>query len=225
MRSIASGDFDGRSGGSGSGLPLSAPEQFVAGIYASVDMATTRELDRQRNENGIVPTCTLGCCHCCRFHVVLTIAEAYTLARFVKRGFSKGQIDTLRMRTRRWHDWDSSRPGRYDSPAADIEEDFSDYQHFCPLLVNGTCSAYPVRPLACRMHFVTSDAIYCDAANDRQATSAAPQVLLSVVDAASLFSKTLQEYIESTGRDYSQSNMLLPHWLAIQMEWNFAVEP
>ena len=225
MSSIAESDFDWQSGPSDAGLPISQSEQFVTRLYVAVDNATARELDRQHGENGVVPTCTLGCCHCCRFHVVLNVAEAHTLARYIKRVFSADQIDAIRMRTLRWHEWDDSRPGRSRTPDAGDAPHFAGYQHFCPLLLNGCCSVYPVRPMVCRTHYVTSDARYCDAANNPQKTEDPPVALLSVVNAASLFSGALREYIESTGRDFSRSNMLLPHWLAIQMDWDFAIAP
>lgn len=225
MSSIVEGDFDCRSGETGAGLPISPSEQFVTRLYDSADMATARELERQRSENGIVPTCALGCCQCCRFLVVLNIAEAYALVQYVKRVFAAEQIHTLRLRTLQWHEWDNSRPGRFAAADTDDAADFSGYQHFCPLLVNGSCSAYPVRPMACRTHFVTSDALFCQAANDPQTTEDTPVVMQSVIHAASLVSKAMRDYVESTGRDFSQSNMLLPHWLAVQMDWDFAIAP
>lgn len=225
MRSNAEDDFDWHSESSGAGLPISQSEQFVTRLYVAVDNATARELDRQLGENGVVPTCTPGCCHCCRFHVVLNIAEAYTLTQYIKRVFSADRIDAIRMRTLRWHEWDDSRAGRIRAPGAGDGSDFAGYQHFCPLLLNGSCSVYPVRPMVCRTHYVSSDARYCDAANNPQTIEDPPVALLSVVNAARIFSEALREYIENTGRDFSRSNMLLPHWLAIQMDWDMGIAP
>ena len=202
-----------------------AQENFVNAVYSSVDDATARRLDRLRLEDGIIPTCKLGCCHCCRYNIQTNIAEAHALAQYVKREFSLDQINDLRMRTQKWHEWDNSRPGRYPSANVGEETDFSNYEHCCPLLVNGACSAYPVRPVVCRTHFVCSHPLYCCAANDPESTEDVPVVLTSVVMAAGPFSMAIRDQIEDAGLDFSRSIMLLPHWLAAEMGWNFALSP
>ena len=104
-----------------------------------MDAAVSCELDRLRSEKGIIPSCQPGCDHCCRYHIVMNIAEAQTLAHYIRRKLSAEQITELRMRTHQWHEWDNSRPGR---PAAIISDqtDLSSYDYCCPLLVNGACS-------------------------------------------------------------------------------------
>jgi Fe-S-cluster containining protein len=209
----------------GADMPIGPQERFVNGVYASVDDATARGLDRLRREDGIIPPCKLGCCHCCRYHIQTNMAEAHALAQYVRREFSLDQINDLRMRTLKWHEWDNSRPGRYPSVNVDAETDLSDYEHFCPLLVNGLCSAYPARPVVCRTHFVSSRPRFCRAANDPESTEDPPVVLTSVVAAASPFSMAIRDHIENTGLDFSRSIMLLPHWLATEMGWDFAISP
>jgi len=207
----------------GADRPMTPQENFVNGVYSSVDKATACGMDRLRREEGIIPSCKLGCCHCCRYHIVMNIAEAHTLAQYVKRELSAEQIDDLRMRTQQWHEWDLSRPGRH--PSTNIAEptDFSSYDPCCPLLVDGACIAYPVRPVVCRTHFVSSDPLSCRAANDLESTADAPAVLASVVTAARPFSRAMRDRIEDAGLDFSRSIMLLPHWLAIEMSWEFAI--
>lgn len=207
----------------GAGLPVTPQEDFVTGVYRAVDEATARQMDRLRREEGIVPTCTLGCCHCCRYHILTNVAEAHTLALYIKRELSGNQIDDLRMRTQRWHESDDSRAGRYPSGHIDEPADLSSYDPCCPLLVDGACVAYPVRPVVCRTHFVRSHPLFCCAANDPESTEDAPVILTSVVTAASSFSRAIRDHIEDAGLDYSRSIMLLPHWLAIEMDWDFAL--
>jgi hypothetical protein len=90
-------------------------------------------------------------------------------------------------------------------------------------LVNNACSAYAVRPLACRTHFVSSDPLACKAANDPDSAEQAPAVLESILTAVSPLARAMREYIEDGGLDFSRSIMLLPHWLAIEMGWKPAV--
>jgi len=166
MNLIENSNFGMGSGEFGADIAITPQENFVNGVYMAVDEATACGLDRLRSEDGIVPTCKLGCCHCCRYHILMNIAEAHTLAQYI---------------------------------------------------------AYPVRPIVCRTHFVCSHPISCIAVNDPESTEAAPVVLTSIVTAAGPFSKAIKEHIENAGLDFSRSQMLLPHWLAIEMGWAFAI--
>lgn len=207
----------------GADIPLTPQETFVNGVYSSVDDAIACGLDRLRREEGILPACTLGCCHCCRYHIPMNIAEAHTLAQYVKRELSAAQINDLRTRTQQWHEWDHSRPGRVPSANIDEQTDLSNYDHGCPLMVNNACIAYPARPVVCRTHFVSSHPHFCRAANNPKSTEDAPVVLASVATTARPFSKAIRDHIENAGLDFSRSIMLLPHWLAIEMGWDFAI--
>jgi hypothetical protein len=48
--------------------------------------------------------------------------------------------------------------------------------------------------------------------------------LTSVLKATHAASITLSTGIENPGRDATLGIMLLPHWLAIEMRWDFAIE-
>jgi hypothetical protein len=210
-------------GGSGADIPVTPQENFLNGVYSLVDEATACQLVRLRCQDAIIPTCKLGCCHCCRYHILTNILEAHTLAQYIKREFSAQQINDLRIRTQQWHEWDNSRPGRYPSANIGEQTDLSNYDPCCPLLVNGACSAYRVRPVVCRTHFVSSPALTCRAVNDPGSTEGAPVKLTSVVEATSPFSRVVRDHIENAGVDFSRSMMLLPHSLAIEMGWDFAL--
>lgn len=205
--------------------PVTPQERYVTGVYRAVDEVTAREIDRLRCEEGIVPTCQRGCCHCCRYHIVTNIAEAHVLAQYVKREFTTDQIDALRRRTQQWHAWDNSRPGRHPSPPIIDPMDVLRRDPYCPLLVDGACSVYPARPIICRTHFVQSPAVFCRAASDPDATQDAPVVLTAVLEAAEPSAQALRELIEHAGLDYSRSLSLLPHGLAHHMAWDFALSP
>ncbi|MFA6500183.1 MAG: hypothetical protein WC256_09335 [Desulfurivibrionaceae bacterium] len=208
----------------GADVSIAPQEKFVIGVYASLDEAIACELDRLRREEGVVPSCKPGCCHCCRYHILTNSAEAHTLAQYIRREFSADQIADLRLRTQQWHEWDDSKPGRHPSSSIDEQADLSSYDHSCPLDVNGVCGAYPVRPVVCRTHFVCSQPLSCQVANDPKSTEDAPMMLRSVVTVAGPFSRALQDHIENAGLDFSRSRMLLPQWLAIEMGWNFTIK-
>jgi len=48
-------------------------------------------------------------------------------------------------------------------------------------------------------------------------------VLTSVVTATNQFSMSIRDHIEKGGLDLSRSIVLLPHGLAIEMGWDFAI--
>jgi hypothetical protein len=207
----------------GADIPITPQERFVNSVYSSADETIACELDRLSSEDGIIPTCKMGCCHCCRYHILMDIAEAHTLGQYVKRELSADQINDLQMRTHQWHEWDNSRPGRHSSTKVDERTDLSNYDRCCPLLVNGACMAYPVRPIVCRSHFVSSHPRLCRAVHEPESREDAPVVLTSIKTATSPFSKALKDHIEKAGVDFSRSTMLLPQWLAIEMNWDFAI--
>ena len=209
----------------GADLPVTAEETFVKAVYTSVDEAVGRELHRLRSKTGMVPSCRLGCCHCCRYRIVMNIAETRTLAQHVKRAFTSEQRKDLRRRTQRWHEWDDSLRGRFPSAEGTKPPDPSPYETCCPLLINGACGAYGVRPVVCRSHFVSSLPLSCDAANDPESREEPPQVIEALVTVAHPFSMAMKAYIEEAGWDYSRSMTLLPHGLAAEMGWDFAVSP
>ena len=95
---------------------------------------------------------------------------------------------------------------------------FYDHSPFCPLLVDGECSAYPVRPYACRTHFVSTGLDNC---RSHLAVKSAPDepILLAVINATKPFAMSIRRSVEANGMDFDQSLVLLPQGLAIEMGW------
>lgn len=204
-------------------ITVTSREKFVKSIYASMDEAITGGLHRLRVEEGLQPTCIEGCCHCCRYYILTNMAEAHTLAQYVKREWKEEELDALRISTQQWHAWDHSRPGRRPLVGVDEQADLSQYKDGCPLLVNGACSVYPVRPAVCRRHFVSSPPLSCQAAIHPGSSRNPPLALTSLVEAADPFCEAIRDHVEKAGWDYDRTLMLLPQWLAIEMGWNFGV--
>ncbi len=197
--------------------PESSLPGFTADIYRCVDQATAGELLRLRLEKGIVPSCRQGCFACCGQHILATSVEARTVAEYLRREFTAAEIRALRKRTRRWHHWDRRRLQPENTRSWDEEDSLP-----CPLLVGGICTVYPVRPLTCRTHFVSTDPRFCRPGNDPKGSGGTPLSLSSVVMAAGPFSAAIRTRIEAETGDYLASIMLLPHWLSLEMGWAFA---
>jgi len=205
-------------------IRLTRQEEFVNSVYASVDDAIRCELIHLQGEKGVIPTCKLGCYYCCGQHILVNIAEAHCLVQYINREFTKDQIYELRLRTQRWHEWDAVRVGRYPSSNIDQKTAISiDDSLYCPLLVGGVCSAYSMRPIICRTHFVCSNPSLCANRSNTESKKDEPLALKSVVMAVNQASNVLRNSIENEGLDFHQSIMLLPHWLANAMGWDFAI--
>ncbi len=203
-------------------IPHTPEEDFVSRIYHSVDEATNRELLLLQSKNNITPTCKRGCFECCKQYILINRPEAHALGQFVRRRFSTEETDRLRSHTRQWHLWNDNRSEKF--PLSGIQPaDSSDDRPFCPLLVDGSCSAYSMRPITCRTHFVCSSPSFCCFSNNHKTAESEPLALTSVVNATILFSKRLKERKNKHGSDFSLETMLLPHWLAIEMGWDFAI--
>jgi Fe-S-cluster containining protein len=201
-------------------FPATSEERFVKAIHVSVDEAIARGLERLRADTGRVPTCKVGCCHCCRFPILMNIAEARTLAQFVKREFSPEETERLRLRTLAWHQWDNALRGRLlPAPMAGEADDPPDTPP-CPMLVESKCSAYEVRPLVCRNHFVLSPPGSCHGINDPGSPEAPPKVIESIKAATGSYATAMKDYIEKAGLDYCRTMTLLPHGLAAEMGWD-----
>jgi len=207
----------------GAGIPITPQEDFVNSVYFSLDEAVGCELNRLGSKEGIIPTCKLGCYHCCAQYILTNIAEAHLLAQYVRRELSIKQIAQLRLRTLQWHKWDDINQGRHLSTNMCERVAISDASPYCPMLVNGGCIIYPVRPITCRTHFVYSNPQYCRPSNDPEYIATSPLALTSVIAVTNPFSQKIKDRIENAGMDFSRSIMLLPQWLAIKMGWDFAV--
>ena len=144
-------------------IRITRRERFVRSVYASLDKAIADKLNRLQAEENIQPSCALGCGHCCRYYILTNMAEAHTLVQYIRREWKKEQINDLRIRTEQWHAWDHSRPEGRVSAVSEKQVDLSEYEDGCPLLVNGACNVYPVRPMVCRSHFISDSPLSCQA--------------------------------------------------------------
>ena len=207
----------------GTKTPGTDRERFVRSVYSSLDEAISDGLRRLRTEERLQPTCNPGCAHCCRYHIVTNLAEAHTLAQHIKQEWQADRIEALRERTRQWHAWDNSRPGRPGANPIEPGIDLSRYEDCCPLLVENRCSAYAVRPIVCRTHFVSTPPWSCQAANVPEATAAAPRTVAVLAAEGDPYCRLIRQHLEKAGCDYDRTLMLLPHGLAIEMGWDFGI--
>ena len=120
-----------------------AVDQSATGAAAVVEKACA-EAESLVNDakEGDAPKlgCTAGCEWCCYEKVLVYAPEVLRIADFVRKNFTDEQQASLFQRVKETDATTRGQPGeeRVRSPVR------------CPLLVDGLCSVYAVRPVACR---------------------------------------------------------------------------
>ncbi len=126
-------------------------EVDIAAALAPVELAVVQAAQQasmaRLRESSIV--CRPKCAACCKRAIVLTVAEA---AVIVRRLLAIGK----------WPQAQRAAEAVRDIAAAANPQAWYKMGIDCPLLKDGLCMAYAVRPVACAAHFVTSDPAACD---------------------------------------------------------------
>ena len=113
------------------------PLQVVAAVEAAVAAPPAALKDRPPVPP---PACTVGCTWCCHKPVGLAAAEVVRIVAYLTEMFPVDAIRAL-----------SERAARADDVRRAIPPDRRTRAGIqCPLLDDGKCVAYPVRPLTCR---------------------------------------------------------------------------
>lgn len=193
-------------------------EQFMLEMYRKIDEAITKELERLRLK-GIVPTCRKGCYFCCRQVINTNIPEVHVVGQYIKRNFSEYQRNELRTRMSNWFKWVQLELPKRCNKQGDEMEAFYNYGPYCPLLVDGECSIYPVRPVTCRTHYVSSSPDSCRSYTDAQSAQDEPTMLVAISYAVQPSAMLIRESIEATSVNFDDATLLLPQWLAMVLGW------
>ena len=118
----------------GSGVDLGQVSATIDALIAAAEADVTPS-------HGDI-ACSRGCCFCCHMRVVATPPEILRVAAFVEEAFSVEERAAL---ARRVAATDDMARGMSD-------EAWGEARVACPLLVDGECSVYAVRPLDCRAY-------------------------------------------------------------------------
>lgn len=160
---------------------------------------------------GTRPTCSRGCPHCCRQLVPAAPLEGATLIHFIKTTFPTDYQAKIVERNRHWLAWRKDELPNYIKNGDSAGSAHYNKGPFCPLLENGECSVYPVRPLACRGHFVSSDPRGCRPIGD-------PQYIPNIYTEIDLRSPipigtNIRKLSLKKGIDPLRDGKLIPEWL------------
>ncbi len=146
-----------------------------------------------------VPTaCAKGCAACCTCNVAVTTMEGLLVFEFL---LAAGRIDEVEaiigsMPPLRYQPRLTLNQivGMYASGHEPPEEENDPAAGICPLLQNGICSIYPVRPFGCRAMLSSSD---CTAVGEAEM----PDIMLSI-------NNVMQQFIEAVDQPGWTGNLL-----------------
>jgi hypothetical protein len=196
-------------------------------VFHEVDELVDREIARSV-ESGRKPTCSRGCSHCCREELYAPRAEAEAIVEWLDSS-APHLIEGLKTRIAAWLAW--YRSEFPDLVARGIARRDAFYSHgpACPALVDDACAIYPVRPVFCRTHYVTSPVDACRPEGDPARLDAPIQRMTIFAKAAPIGTK-LRALVEAQGADFQGTVHLLPEWLAHllgveQQPWRTAGAP
>ena len=184
--------------------------RVVLRVYQGCEDAATRTLARL----GVTPTCTAGCSHCCNLEIPISRAEGEAIALWLTANATPEALDAIRARLRAWLAWYRDEYPKLVASGVSRVDAFFRHAPACALLDGDRCSAYPVRPITCRNHLVSSPVAECDPATG----SGDPTMILDVARASFDHVAELRALIESQGGSYLASIHLIGEWLAHLLE-------
>lgn len=107
--------------------------------------------------------CQKGCDYCCYYKVALTAGELFLIGQHLLKHFSEQRLQQVLAAAR-----DNTETTRDMTTAQQLASNIK-----CPLLLDGACSTYEVRPAMCRKHHST-DVTLCRQSFDHPENAAIP---------------------------------------------------
>jgi len=112
----------------------------VRGVMAVYELAQGLTDEQTRDAPSEAVACQVGCNHCCHLRVDTTPVEVVALASWLNEGRSAERVSDLRRHV-----------GKTDDSTNELTDEARAAAGVaCPLLSDGRCSAYEMRPLDCR---------------------------------------------------------------------------
>ncbi len=117
--------------------------------YTAISKLTQSFAIRVHRENKPI-NCEKGCSWCCYQPVYLTTQEAILIFQYMQQSTDVSFQNSIKANVK----------AKYKKTKGLPEEKKQLIRHACPFLLQGACSVYPVRPMACRI-YLSSDKNSC----------------------------------------------------------------
>lgn len=116
----------------------------IEDLYLAIDGLNESIIALAERQN-IKVACHKGCQWCCHQAVYANSYELHYLSERVKSVISKEKINR----------WIEASEAKHGVTSKMNEEQITAHKSPCPLLENGACSVYAIRPMACRIYLST----------------------------------------------------------------------
>ncbi|MGE4585922.1 MAG: YkgJ family cysteine cluster protein [Mangrovibacterium sp.] len=157
-------------------------------MYRSVDQLIESLLALGKRQ-GVKVDCRAGCSWCCYQPVFANTYEIGYLARYIRKNFNGKQQQKIYRRAM----------GKNSRLSGMKEEELLYSKHACPLLDKDSCSAYPARPMACRIYL----SIHKDSCHrfyrDPENTESKPELLDFPLQAGRIMNEGFFAALKETG--------------------------
>lgn len=141
-------------------------------LYHQIDLLTDSFMDYSQR-HGRSMDCRMGCSWCCHQSVFASTHEVLVIEDYLTTHFSSEVLEGVKLAA-------AKKVGRTKKVS---NKDLLKMQGACPLLKNGVCMVYPVRPMACRI-YLSSDVKTCiDKYNRPGHKDAKPALFAFMMDA------------------------------------------
>ena len=181
-------------------------------VFHEVDELVDREIARSV-ESGRRPSCAKGCSHCCREELYAPRAEAEAIVEWLD-GAAPHVLEAMKPRIAAWLAWYRSEFPALVARGIARRDAFYSHGPACPALVDDTCAIYPVRPMFCRTHHVTSPVDACRPEGDPARLDAPIQRMTTLLARAAPIGTKLRALVEAQGAEFQGTVHLLAEWLA-----------
>jgi len=116
----------------------------IESMYSAIDSLNDSIIASAKKQN-ISVACYNGCHWCCHQAVFANSYELHYLSEQIKANFSPEELNDVISKTE----------AKLTQTSDLTEDELLKFKSPCPLLVNGSCSAYEARPMACRIYLST----------------------------------------------------------------------
>jgi Fe-S-cluster containining protein len=131
----------------------------MTSLYETLDPAVAKMTE------GVTLSCKAGCAGCCYLLTLVSLPEAVAIAEYFLADVQRRNLIPLLMRSF-WEQTQAIPTGEFET----IRRSYFEKRIPCTFLDEETklCTIYPVRPSACRYHFVVSEPALCQPESGQQ---------------------------------------------------------
>jgi len=163
-------------------------QEAVKNMYQTIDQLIDTFLNFSKS-HGVNPDCKKGCGYCCHQPVFANSYEIEYLGNYIKENFTKSQQQEILKRAKE----------KTNKTAHLNKKELQNFKFPCPLLQNDSCTAYPARPLACRIYLSTQLSSCIHFFKDPKDEKKYPQLLDFPLRAGRMMNQGLYEALKENG--------------------------